>query len=153
MRTPLRRPRYASQAVDQKFGPLGDAARAVEPGADLHPAPRDWFTAEGPNPVRPPRVGSSSELAGYLEGQTSPTSQLVEIRKNGGGVIGSGAFIVRSDSGYSNQMHNIASAVLPLRGQRWRACPRRISTCAPSPARQYWSHKLLWASPRRGARP
>jgi len=38
---------------------------------------------------------------------------------NGGGVIGGGSFIVRGDSGYSNQMRNIASAVLPVVAGDW----------------------------------
>src|SRR5690606_2517265 len=58
-------------------------------------------------------------LTGNIEWQTSPTSQLVEIRKNGGGVIGGGSFIVRGDGGYSNQMRNIASAVLPVVSGDW----------------------------------
>jgi len=58
-------------------------------------------------------------LTGNIEWQTSPTSQLVEIRMNGGGVIGGGSFIVRGDSGYSNQMRNIASAVLPVVAGDW----------------------------------
>lgn len=58
-------------------------------------------------------------LTGNIEWQTSPTSQLVEIRKNGGAVVGGGSFIVRGDSGYSNQMRNIASAVLPVVAGDW----------------------------------
>jgi hypothetical protein len=58
-------------------------------------------------------------LTGNIEWQTSPTSQLVEIRKNDGAVVGGGSFIVRGDSGYSNQMRNIASAVLPVVAGDW----------------------------------
>lgn len=53
-------------------------------------------------------------LVGNIEWQTSPTNQLVEIRKNGSTVLGGGAVIMRGDSGYSNQMRNLTSAVLPV---------------------------------------
>ena len=49
-----------------------------------------------------------------LEWQTSPTNQLIEIRKNGTSVLGGGSFIVRGDGGYSNQMRNITSAVMEV---------------------------------------
>ena len=66
----------------------------------------------------PPGV-TKVRLAVNIEWQTSPTNQLVEIRMNGGAVIGGGSFIVRGDSGYSNQMRNIASAVLPVVAGDW----------------------------------
>ncbi|WP_337875605.1 hypothetical protein [Elioraea sp.] len=58
-------------------------------------------------------------LAGNIEWQTSPTSQLVEVRKNGVSVVGGGSFIVRGDSGYTNQMRNVVSAVIPVVAGDW----------------------------------
>ena len=58
-------------------------------------------------------------LVGNLEWLTSPTNQLVEIRKNGSTVLGGGAVIMRGDSGYSNQMRNLTSAVLPVSTGDW----------------------------------
>jgi hypothetical protein len=56
---------------------------------------------------------------GGIEWQTSPNNQLVEIRTNGSTVLGGGAVIVRGDSGYSNQMRNVTSAVLPVSTGDW----------------------------------
>ena len=78
-----------------------------------------FWDAGQPTRLTVPAGVTKVRLAGNIEWQTSPTSQLVEIRKNGGSVIGGGAFIVRGDGGYSNQMRNIASAVLPVVAGDW----------------------------------
>jgi len=77
------------------------------------------WDAGQPTRLTVPAGVTKVRLTGNIEWQTSPTSQLVEIRMNGGGVIGGGSFIVRGDSGYSNQMRNIASAVLPVVAGDW----------------------------------
>lgn len=58
-------------------------------------------------------------LAANIEWQTSPTSQLVELRRNGSSVAGGGAVIMRGDGGFSNQMRNISSAVLAVTAGDW----------------------------------
>lgn len=77
------------------------------------------WDAGQPTRLTVPAGVTKVRLTGNIEWQTSPTSQLVETRMNGGGVIGGGSFIVRGDSGYSNQMRNIASAVLPVVAGDW----------------------------------
>ncbi|MFN4282370.1 MAG: hypothetical protein ACK4NA_07005 [Alphaproteobacteria bacterium] len=77
------------------------------------------WDAGQPTRLTVPAGVTKVRLTGNIEWQTSPTSQLVEIRMNGGAVVGGGSFIVRGDSGYSNQMRNIASAVLPVVAGDW----------------------------------
>jgi len=77
------------------------------------------WDAGQPTRLTVPAGVTKVRLTGNIEWQTSPTSQLVEIRMNGGAVIGGGSFITRGDSGYSNQMRNIASAVLPVVAGDW----------------------------------
>jgi hypothetical protein len=77
------------------------------------------WDAGQPTRLTVPAGVTKVRLTGNIEWQTSPTSQLVEIRINGGAVIGGGSFIARGDSGYSNQMRNIASAVLPVVAGDW----------------------------------
>lgn len=78
-----------------------------------------FWSAGQPTRLTVPAGVTKVRLTANIEWQTSPTSQLVEIRKNGGAVVGGGSFIVRGDSGYSNQMRNIASAVLPVAAGDW----------------------------------
>ncbi|MGI9501544.1 MAG: hypothetical protein ACR2RE_00630, partial [Geminicoccaceae bacterium] len=58
-------------------------------------------------------------LTANIEWQSSPSAQLVQIRKNGGSVLGGGSVIIRGDGGYSNQMRNLISAVLPVIAGDW----------------------------------
>ena len=67
-----------------------------------------------PNRLTVPAGVTRVRLMANLEWQTSPTNQLIEIRKNGTSVLGGGSFIVRGDGGYSNQMRNITSAVMAV---------------------------------------
>lgn len=78
-----------------------------------------FWSAGQPTRLTVPTGVTKVRLTANIEWQTSPTSQLVEIRKNGVSVVGGGSFIVRGDSGYSNQMRNIASAVLPVAAGDW----------------------------------
>jgi len=78
-----------------------------------------FWSAGQPMRLTVPTGVTKVRLTANIEWQTSPTSQLVEIRKNGVSVVGGGSFIVRGDSGYSNQMRNIASAVLPVAAGDW----------------------------------
>ena len=80
----------------------------------------DAFWAAGqPSRLTIPAGVTKVRIVGNIEWQTSPTSQLVEVRKNGNSVLGGGSFIVRGDSGYSNQMRNLSSAVLPVSAGDW----------------------------------
>lgn len=78
-----------------------------------------FWNAGQPTRLTIPAGVTKVRLVANIEWQTSPTSQLVELMKNGTSVIGGGSFIVRGDSGYSNQMRNIASAVLPVVAGDW----------------------------------
>ena len=77
-----------------------------------------WDTGQ-PTRLTIPAGVTKVRIVGNIEWQTSPTSQLVEVRKNGNSVLGGGSFIVRGDSGYSNQMRNMSSAVLPVSAGDW----------------------------------
>lgn len=78
-----------------------------------------FWDAGQPSRLTIPAGVTKVRIVGNIEWQTSPTSQLVEVRKNGNGVLGGGSFIVRGDSGYSNQMRNLSSAVLPVSAGDW----------------------------------
>ncbi|MEQ9173114.1 MAG: hypothetical protein RIL09_00295, partial [Alphaproteobacteria bacterium] len=73
-----------------------------------------FWDAGQPSRLTVPAGVTKVRIVGNIEWQTSPTSQLVEVRKNGNSALGGGAVIVRGDSGYSNQMRNLSSAVLPV---------------------------------------
>ena len=80
----------------------------------------DGFWDDGqPTRLTVPAGVTKVRIVGNIEWLTSPTNQLVEIRKNGNTVLGGGAVIVRGDSGYSNQMRNLSSAVLPVSTGDW----------------------------------
>ena len=78
-----------------------------------------FWDAGQPTRLTVPGGVTKVRLLGNLEWQTSPTNQLVEIRKNGSTVLGGGAVIMRGDSGYSNQMRNLTSAVIPVSTGDW----------------------------------
>jgi uncharacterized protein YaiE (UPF0345 family) len=78
-----------------------------------------FWDAGQPSRLTVPAGVTKVRIVGNIEWQTSPTSQLVEVRKNGNSVPGGGSFIVRGDSGYSNQMRNLSSAVLPVSTGDW----------------------------------
>ena len=78
-----------------------------------------FWDAGQPTRLTIPAGATKVRIVGNIEWQTSPTSQLVEVRKNGNSVLGGGSFIVRGDSGYSNQMRNLSSAVLPVSAGDW----------------------------------
>jgi hypothetical protein len=78
-----------------------------------------FWDAGQPSRLTIPAGVTKVRIVGNIEWQTSPTSQLVEVRKNGNSVLGGGSFIVRGDSGYSNQMRNLSSAVLPVSAGDW----------------------------------
>ncbi|MCF4167554.1 hypothetical protein L2U69_18050 [Zavarzinia compransoris] len=78
-----------------------------------------FWDAGQPSRLTIPAGVTKVRIVGNIEWQTSPTSQLVEVRKNGNSVPGGGAVIVRGDSGYSNQMRNLSSAVLPVSAGDW----------------------------------
>ena len=78
-----------------------------------------FWDAGQPSRLTVPAGVTKVRIVSNIEWQTSPTSQLVEVRKNGNSVLGGGSFIVRGDSGYSNQMRNLASAVLPVSAGDW----------------------------------
>ncbi|MCC3862537.1 hypothetical protein [Pseudemcibacter aquimaris] len=73
-----------------------------------------FWDGGSPSRLTVPAGVTRVRLMANLEWQTSPTNQLIEIRKNGASVLGGGSFIVRGDSGYSNQMRNITSAVMEV---------------------------------------
>lgn len=78
-----------------------------------------FWSAGQPTRLTVPAGVTKVRLSANIEWQTSPLSQLVEIRKNGVSVVGGGSFIVRGDGGYTNQMRNVASAVLPVVAGNW----------------------------------
>lgn len=78
-----------------------------------------FWDAGQPTRLTVPTGVTKVRLLGNIEWQTSPTSQLVEIRQNGAGIVGGASFIVRGDGGYSNQIRNIATAVLPVVAGYW----------------------------------
>ena len=77
-----------------------------------------WDAGE-PTRLTVPAGVTRVRITGNVEWQNSPTSQLIEVRKNGQSIIGGGSFIVRGDGSYSNQMRNIASAVLSVVAGDW----------------------------------
>lgn len=77
-----------------------------------------WASGSPTRLTVPPRV-TKVRLVGNIEWDVSPTNQLLEIRKNGSATDGGGSVIVRGDSGYTNQMRNVASAVLPVMPGDW----------------------------------
>lgn len=87
-----------------------------------------FWNAGQPSRLTIPAGVTKVRIVGNIEWQTSPTSQLVEVRKNGNSVLGGGSFIVRGDSGYSNQMRNLASAVLPVSAGDWFELAVYVST-------------------------
>lgn len=78
-----------------------------------------FWSAGQPTRLTVPAGVTKVRLTANIEWQTSPTSQLVEVRKNGASVVGGGSFIVRGDSGYTNQMRNVVSAVIPVVAGDW----------------------------------
>lgn len=78
-----------------------------------------FWDAGQPSRLTIPAGVTKVRIVGNIEWQTSPANQLVEVRKNGNSVLGGGSFIVRGDSGYSNQMRNLSSAVLPVSAGDW----------------------------------
>src|SRR5690606_36744006 len=87
-----------------------------------------FWDAGQPSRLTIPAGVTKVRIVGNIEWQTSPTSQLVEVRKNGNSVPGGGAVIVRGDSGYSNQMRNLSSAVLPVSAGDWFELAVYVST-------------------------
>jgi hypothetical protein len=78
-----------------------------------------FWSAGQPTRLTVPAGVTKVRMVANIEWQTSPLAQLVEVRMNGGPAVGGGSFIVRGDSGYTNQMRNIASAVLPVVSGDW----------------------------------